>query len=679
MTSANESTPLLPPHQLSLLEQGIPQSSKARSESRFTHLKHLMHHVLKRLWEFLILLLAFVLPQHRIQEVPSSLHNSLSSTLHSNSGSQAPVHVVELSLSDPPEPTLSRFIWDDPELSLKIRRACEVARADGYEYIWIDSCCIDKSSSSELSEAINSMYAWYRGAHVCYAYLADVPAGDNHRGRTSWFRKSRWLRRGWTLQELIAPLHLTFLSQDWAVIGPKYALVGIVQEITGISDEALLHITSLDQFSVAQRLSWASTRVTTRVEDLAYSLLGIFDINMPTLYGEGERALRRLQERIMQRIPDQSLFAWGQVYLGPLILPRPDTATAKLRPLRHVCSPRFPQFLLSPTLHPFKGCSTIRTITHGVFDHLQLEYTSSPYGIRTQFHLIPLSLFLPPDARRHSLPEMEHWRWYLAILGCEHVERPGHLLGRVCYIPPSDSGIEFLYPGYVYMVSSGVLSPTTVHDLFPISPEAIENCRPHMELSKTVYISHPDRFHPEMRSSCAQPHPSITLLLLANTRNALRAQGFTADLHSPLGSTDHLTTHSLLLRSREHSVVVTFQHMLGGDGKELVMKAFVGLQNVGDDPATALSQADPGRPSTVSWTHSFPWHALLPPPQEIVMPSGTKRLTMVLGVKFACIGAYIVHADVRVDNAPSDPSPSSVDPFEEEGPCTSGGDADGRV
>ena len=156
-TSANESTPLLPPPRLSLLEQGIPQSGKAHSESRFTPLRRPMHHVLKRLWEFLSLLLGFVLPQHGIQEVPSSPHNGPSSTIHSNSGSQAPVYVGELSLSDPPGPTLSRSIWDDPELSSKIRRACEVARADGYEYIWIDSCCIDKSSSSELSEAINSM------------------------------------------------------------------------------------------------------------------------------------------------------------------------------------------------------------------------------------------------------------------------------------------------------------------------------------------------------------------------------------------------------------------------------------------------------------------------------------------------------------------------------------------
>nr|VWO97085.1 Putative heme-binding peroxidase (EC [Ganoderma boninense] len=228
--------------------------------------------------------------RHWIQPepVPSSLHDSSeSSTLLSARRSPGDRdHVEECSPNYHPELAPPRSIWDDPELSPKIVRACAVARANGYQYLWIDSCCIDKSSSSELSEAINSMYAWYSQAHVCYAYLADVSTGENHRERSSRFRSSRWFRRGWTLQELIAPLHLVFLSQDWSVIGPKYAFVDIVQEITGISDEALLQLKPLDQFSVAQRLSWASTRKTTRVEDQAYSLLGIFDINMPTLYGE---------------------------------------------------------------------------------------------------------------------------------------------------------------------------------------------------------------------------------------------------------------------------------------------------------------------------------------------------------------------------------------------------------
>ena len=195
-------------------------------------------------------------------------------------------------------------IWDDRELSPKIRHGCAVARKNGYRYIWIDSCCIDKSSSSELSEAINSMYKWYALADVRYAYLADVPPGDDHHAEESRFRESRWFTREWTLQELIAPVNVVFLSQDWAPIGSKHALGGLVEDVTSINHRALLHLEPLDKFSVAQRLSWAARRKTTREEDRAYSLLGIFDINMPTLYGEGNRAFRRLQEQVMQRIPD---------------------------------------------------------------------------------------------------------------------------------------------------------------------------------------------------------------------------------------------------------------------------------------------------------------------------------------------------------------------------------------
>ncbi|EJF56681.1 HET-domain-containing protein, partial [Dichomitus squalens LYAD-421 SS1] len=191
-----------------------------------------------------------------------------------------------------------------------IREACRVAREAGYRYLWIDSCCIDKTSSSELTESINSMYLWYGRADLCYAYLADVPPGKNPHRRGSTFRESRWHRRGWTLQELIAPSSMAFLADDWTEIGRKHTLYDLVQEITGIPWQALLHAKPLDEFSVAQRLSWAARRETTREEDRAYSLLGIFNINMPTLYGEGSRAFRRLQEEIVRRIPDLSLFAW---------------------------------------------------------------------------------------------------------------------------------------------------------------------------------------------------------------------------------------------------------------------------------------------------------------------------------------------------------------------------------
>ncbi|TBU23924.1 heterokaryon incompatibility protein-domain-containing protein, partial [Dichomitus squalens] len=201
-------------------------------------------------------------------------------------------------------------IWSDPRPSPKIRDSCRVAREAGHRYFWIDSCCIDKTSSSELTESINSMYKWYGLAEVCYAYLADVPSGEDPRADQSAFRESRWHKRGWTLQELIAPFYVVFLAEDWTPIGTKLALVDLVEEITGIPEGALIHSKSLDEFSVAQRLSWAAERETTREEDRAYSLLGIFNINMPTLYGEGARAFRRLQEEILRRIPDLSLLAW---------------------------------------------------------------------------------------------------------------------------------------------------------------------------------------------------------------------------------------------------------------------------------------------------------------------------------------------------------------------------------
>ena len=187
----------------------------------------------------------------------------------------------------------------------KVREICSRAAADGFDYVWIDACCIDKTSSAELSEAINSMYRWYQETGVCYAYLADVPpnAVDDE------FAKSRWFTRGWTLQELIAPSTVIFLDQKWQKMGTKSSWQRIISEITGIPANILLG-GDLEHASVAQKMSWASKRKTTRVEDIAYCLMGIFGINMPMLYGEGERAFIRLQEEIIKVSDDHSLFAW---------------------------------------------------------------------------------------------------------------------------------------------------------------------------------------------------------------------------------------------------------------------------------------------------------------------------------------------------------------------------------
>ncbi|RAK97676.1 uncharacterized protein BO80DRAFT_496056 [Aspergillus ibericus CBS 121593] len=157
--------------------------------------------------------------------------------------------------------------------------------ADHFEYAWIDTCCVNKDSSTELSEAINSML-----------FLN--------------MRDSQWFRRGWTLHELIAPSNLTFLAMDWTEIGCRKSLSSLISNITLIDESVRQGDTHLEKFSIAKRMSWASGRVTTRREDISYCLMGIFDVNMPLLYGEGEKAFIRLQEEIMKNSDDQTLFAW---------------------------------------------------------------------------------------------------------------------------------------------------------------------------------------------------------------------------------------------------------------------------------------------------------------------------------------------------------------------------------
>ncbi|KAI1817834.1 heterokaryon incompatibility protein-domain-containing protein [Poronia punctata] len=198
--------------------------------------------------------------------------------------------------------------------SVKFQGSCRQAEKDGLGYIWIDTCCIDKTNLVELSEAINSMFRWYRNASVCYAYLSDVPARDNdYAGEPeSKFRASRWFGRGWTLQELLAPKRMRFYNSAWSCLGTKGKLWTVIGEITGIPCPILLGITNLRSASVAQRMSWAAGRETKRKEDLAYCLLGIFGVTMPMIYGEGgDQAFFRLQEQIMKMTRDDSILAWG--------------------------------------------------------------------------------------------------------------------------------------------------------------------------------------------------------------------------------------------------------------------------------------------------------------------------------------------------------------------------------
>ena len=186
---------------------------------------------------------------------------------------------------------------------LKILRTCELAKHESYDYLWIDTCCIDKSSSAELSEAINSMYKWYQNARICYVFMSDVVSS-----MPEGFAESRWFTRVWTLQELLAPTTCVFYDRQWRRIGTKSSLLTEIGNASGILKQ---HIQRASRASIAQKMSWASKRNASREEDIAYSLMGLFDVNMPLLYGEGgKKAFLRLQEQILRVSTDESIFAW---------------------------------------------------------------------------------------------------------------------------------------------------------------------------------------------------------------------------------------------------------------------------------------------------------------------------------------------------------------------------------
>ncbi|KAH9911279.1 HET-domain-containing protein [Epithele typhae] len=239
-------------------------------------------------------------------------------------------------------------LWDDHELSLrelralttecaqmgtnprdrvprKLRMACTLARQHGYAWLWADTCCIDKTSQTELSEALNAMFRFYALSAICYAYLRDVPSDSSAANGVFFhadFTRSLWHRRGWTLPELLAPKLVVFLSSDWKVLGTKSDHATLLHDITRIPVPILRGEQDMAELSVAQRMSWAANRETTRPEDEAYCLMGIFGVNMPVLYGEGEKAFYRLQEAIMKTTSDPSLFFWGPVGTYKAILSR---------------------------------------------------------------------------------------------------------------------------------------------------------------------------------------------------------------------------------------------------------------------------------------------------------------------------------------------------------------------
>lgn len=223
-------------------------------------------------------------------------------------------------------------VFDDLEKKINTNKAgyaklwfcVNQAQANGIDYSWVDTCCINKANHVELSKAITSMFRWYQEAAQCYVYLSDVSAGSDgpHVTRQIWeaaFRTSRWFTRGWTLQELLAPTSVEFFSVEGWLLGNKYTLEALIHDITTIPITALRGL-SLSTFTVDERFCWTIGRNTKEVEDQAYCLLGIFGVYMPLIYGEGKNASTRLREEIRK-----GTGKWPLVLLGI------DTNTDTLR------------------------------------------------------------------------------------------------------------------------------------------------------------------------------------------------------------------------------------------------------------------------------------------------------------------------------------------------------------
>ncbi|EXJ76499.1 uncharacterized protein A1O5_01007 [Cladophialophora psammophila CBS 110553] len=316
----------------------------------------------------------------------------------------------------------------------KIQSVCAIAR-DHYQYIWMDTCCIDKRSSAELQEAINSMFQYYHHAELCYVYLDDVPSRQHPRAMAA-FHEARWFTRGWTLQELIAPRDLVFYAKNWTFFDTKERLTDEIAQITDI-DIAFLRGRDLHKASAAQKLSSASKRNTSREEDMAYCLIGLFDLSIPVIYEEGlKKAFGRLQDAILKDTGDQSLFAWtdkaptNEIY-GKQPFADSPKRFAKQGKAKTSTTPRAPkhafQIVIFPSLKAYKLIS--------VFPSQNWQKSTNPL-------LIPHIVNVTPDTNvagavlqfEHILGILPH---FLVVVGmsnssggktgwCNAIRDPGH-------------------------------------------------------------------------------------------------------------------------------------------------------------------------------------------------------------------------------------------------------------
>ncbi|KAF4334526.1 heterokaryon incompatibility protein het-E-1 [Fusarium beomiforme] len=358
----------------------------------------------------------------------------------------------------------------------KIKQFGEKAAGNGFSWVWIDTCCIDKKSSAELSEAINAMFQWYKNAQVCYVYLEDVSWCSDKVDIERKLRPSRWFTRGWTLQELIAPVKVEFYSTDWMEIGTKDGLSSLLSSITGI-DEHILNGGNLEDVSVARRMSWASGRNTSRLEDTAYCLLGIFDVNIPLIYGEGRKAFQRLQEAIMNSTHDQSLFAWGRIIKRPAeLISEGQQLGTDFIPWKEARDRRPLLGLFAESPKDFKDSSDIQPVDHGYAHHHVRRNPPTMVNKGVLINLVIYQKFAsiaywddPPVAQPHDLE--------LTILLCRHGTTGSKLIGLILYSWGDQyySRTDELFPVNLFVSHVRFESWTRQRHLLPFKPFQFRN------------------------------------------------------------------------------------------------------------------------------------------------------------------------------------------------------------
>lgn len=432
----------------------------------------------------------------------------------------------------------------------KIEGCCRQAKRDLINWVWVDTCCIDKGSSAELSEAINSMFRWYERSKVCYAYLEDVPSGQNPFESGSAFQMSRWFTRGWTLQELLAPTRIVFYDADWkavfssqvvntakdtvhgeahmpAWVANRNKYIGLLSGITTISRKVLNREIPLASVSAACKFSWAAPRVTTRVEDMAYCLLGLLGVNMPLLYGEGEKAFIRLQEIVLSTTEDISILAWGYDLTWKVTKNETEATVLARSPAAFLGYPKgnYRHFRRMPRTHT----------------------TMTGHGLH-----IELLMLLIDKANRVWLGIVEEYagghdqgnQAGLAIVLRQREQENAHIFHRAGGCPP----IRSFYPGRIWRAADPRLKEIYLQDSAVTPLQIIKTDISHglwrfipLKRSKTR------RFIASKDSKATHDGPRPTLSISLASINA--AGFFISSLYPPIGQGHEITRRAQVLPS----------------------------------------------------------------------------------------------------------------------------------